>query len=332
MKSKYCNLILFICFFTTFQLFAQNDKNLFDKISAEIDKEMISNSKKIESYLEKSNPQLLKELKEKAAEISKITDEAVQDKATDDFQKKYSKAYNSALKKAGVDLISFADKLKRKYKTFSFEADDFSIYFQNRTDENRGAVKKSAGASGSVKVIEIKDFKRVWGEDCAGLVIPESAFTSNSAEAKSSVAVAGDCDVYAAIHADFELPADAKEIILEISFRHSFRVQNYGLGFSETKTIPTFGTDCRSIQIDNSDILNAHICEQYMNIMPSSSLSVGFGLKKRNRLFQQTMDITDLKGKKFGFSYAAKSDIYGAGSTYARATAIIEKVSVTVKF
>ena len=323
------NLLLFLFVSLVFNLFAQRQEDAeFNKINEEISKEMETYNKKIEAVFKKENPDLFKQMQERASQINKIKDETEMDKAIEEFEKKYLKQYTYFAKKAGVDLKSFANKLKKKYSNYKFEVEGFAIHVENNSNPT-GAVRKS-NPSSTTQRIEIKDFKQVVDEDCDDHASQE--FESNSAKVISETYLKGTCRSYACLKSSYQIPADAKQVTVDISYRYKFRVQAFSAGSAKASVHGVIGFDCMS-NLSRDGLLVSNICNDYLNPNISYSVTTSFGVKKRNRRIEYSFDASHYKGRKIEFFYAAQSqnDIE-IGGGYSRSIAVIESIKITVEY
>jgi hypothetical protein len=335
------NLLLFLFISLVFNLFAQRQEDAeFNKINEEISKEMETYNKKIEATFKKENPNLMKEMLDKLTQVSKIENEDEREKALKDYQKIYLKQYTLIVQKSGVNFSAFITKLKRKYKNYNFELlDNFAIFVENKEPDTENADKMQNRPVGTTEVVEIKDFKTMSEEDCALIGSTKITLTTNSAESKATATSAGNCSAASAIYGDYLLP-NAQKILIKNSYKFSMKVEAIAVGSAATST--AYNKMYSGIECNPECYSDICFCIPFCNVVTSvkekkisCAATILWGArKKRERDYEDVIDISQFKGKKFVVYGDCDVFSFGLGicHAYSRATTTIKSSKLEITY
>lgn len=201
--------------------------------------------KKIESALS-TDKKTYQAMKKDIENLSNIKSDAEKAKAISAYQKKYLNAYNTALKKANVDLNDIVKTLKKMYPNYDIAQKNNAIHFKSSSKSNPPTNLNTD----KTEIVRLNDFVETSDVSCGLGAGGDVKHTANSVETTSIAVVAGGCRNTGKKVIEYKVPKNVKSAILKIKgklFTEGFAVGVLGVSTSLNSASFTYSGIINSI-------------------------------------------------------------------------------------
>lgn len=217
--------------FSSQNLFSQKESvNLKELSKDDIEKIqsiMEEYNKKIEEAM-KQDSKIYKLMNDAIEKIGKLTKDSEKVKAIKAYQSQFRSAYNSALKKAGIDLNSIAKTYQSMFPSYKVSVKDNALHFANSSKKGI-ASSSSTSETGTTETVRLTDFKDSQLKSCGLASGGDVIHTRNSVEANSFGAAVGGCRNTGNKDLTYTVPKKVKSAVLKIKAK--VEIDAYAVGF-----------------------------------------------------------------------------------------------------